>query len=203
LKRAFERQAEGRLSRLTASLHLTPDQVRAAREILLRQADARADAETASMRQVYTGKYDKEELNKLEKEAGDPDTQIKALLTPDQTAAYPNYQQKENAHKAHVATHLGMLPLQDTVDLTTEQQDRAFAALYQVSLDRISGKTTPTTTNEYEAALWRLDEETKDLEPVLTPTQLESYRQQIAIQAKLLRDLRDLSSKPEGSGGPK
>jgi hypothetical protein len=67
------------------------------------------------MRQVYTGKNDKEALDKLEKEAGDPDTQIKALLTPEQTAAYPNYQQEESAYKARVAAHLGMLPLQDTV----------------------------------------------------------------------------------------
>jgi RNA polymerase sigma factor (sigma-70 family) len=97
LKRAFEQQAEGRLSRLTTSLHLTPDQVQAAREILWRQADARANAEDAGMRQIYTGKHDKEALDKLEKDAGDPDTQIKALLTPEQTAAYPNYQQEESA----------------------------------------------------------------------------------------------------------
>jgi hypothetical protein len=152
------------------------------------------------MRQVYTGKYDQEALDKLDREAGDPDTQIKALLTPDQTAAYPNYQQEENAYKARVAAHLGMLPLQDTVDLTTEQQDRAFAALYQVSFDRISGKITPTTNNGYETALWRLDQEAKALEPVLTPTQLESYRQHEVAQAKAIKDI---SSKLEGSGGSK
>ena len=40
MKRAMEQQVEGRLSRLTASLHLTPEQAQAARDILLRQAQA-------------------------------------------------------------------------------------------------------------------------------------------------------------------
>ena len=134
----------------------------------------------------------------MEKEGGDPDTQIKALLTPDQTAAYPNYQQEENAHNARATANLGMLQLRDTVNLTTEQQDRAFAALYQAALDRISGNTRPTTDDEAEVAVWRLDQETKALEPVLTPTQLERYHQQQATQAKAIKDN---SSKMEDSRG--
>ena len=200
-KWVLEQRAEGRLSRLTASLHLTPDQVQAAREILLRQADAQAAAQAAAQRQqFFTGKYDQEELKKLEKEAGDPDTQIKALLTPAQTAAYPNYQQEENAHIARVMASGNLLPLQDTVELTTEQQNQAFAALYQVNLDRLSGKTKPATTNEVEAGLWFLDQQTKALEPVLTPAQLENYRQQQATQAKAIKDN---SSKMEDSRGSK
>jgi hypothetical protein len=200
LKRAFEQRAEGRLSRLAASLHLTPDQVQAAREILLRRADADAAAQVADMRRVYTGKYDKEGLDKLKQDAGDPDGQIKALLTPDQTAAYPNYQQEEHAHNARGSANVGMLQLRDAVDLTAEQEDRAFAALYQAALDRITGTAKPTTKDETEAQVWRLDQDTKALESVLTPTQFESYRQQQAIQAKLIRDV---SSKPEASGGSK
>jgi hypothetical protein len=199
-KRAFEQQAESRLSRLTAGLHLTPDQVQAVREILLRQADANAAAEAENMRRIYTGKYDKEALDKLKKDVGDPDPQIKALLTPDQTAAYPNYQQEEHAHDARGAANNGMLQLRNAVDLTAEQEDRAFAALYQAALDRILGTTKPTTKDETEAEVWRLDQNTKALETVLTPTQFESYRQQQANLAKLIRDL---SSKPEVSGGSK
>jgi hypothetical protein len=200
-KWVLEQRAEGRLARLTASLHLTPDQVAAARDILLRQADAQAAAQAAAQRQqFFTGKYDKEELKKLEQEAGDPDTQIKALLTPDQTAAYPNYQQEENAHMARVMASGSLIPLQDAVELTTEQQNQAFAALYQVNFDQLSGKTKPTTTNEAEAALWFLDQQTKALESILTPTQLESYRQQQATQAQAIKDN---SSNVEHSRGSK
>jgi hypothetical protein len=182
LKRAFEQQAKGRLSRLTASLHLTPDQVQAAREILLRKADAEAEGQTAMMRQISAGKFDQEALDKLEKEAGDPETQIQALLTPDQTAAYPGYKKDEASFDARTAANVDMAQLRDTtLGLTSEQEDRAFAALYQVSFDRLSGKAKPPTTNEVEAALWDRDLRTKALEPILTPTQLESYRQQQAI----------------------
>jgi len=185
IKQGMANQAESHLSRLTASLHLTPEQTQAAREILLRQADASAEA--TAMQQLY-GKYDQEALDKLKKDAGDPETQIQALLTPDQKAAYSNYQQEEAAHNARTAANFAILPLRDTLDLTTEQEDRAFAALYQVSFDQLSGKAKPPTTNEVERTLWDRDLRTKALEPILTPTQLESYRQQQAIQAKAIND---------------
>ena len=41
------------------------------------------------------------------------------------------------------------------------------------------------------------DQQVKALEPVLTPTQLESYRQQQATQAKATKDI---FSKMQGSG---
>jgi len=176
IKQSVESQAESHLARLTASLHLTPEQTQAAREILLRQADAYAEATV--MQQLY-GKYDKQALDKLKKDAGDPETQIQALLTPDQKAAYPNFQQEEAAHNARSQANFGILSLRDTLDLTTEQEDRAFAALYQVSFDQLSGKAKPPTTDEAGAARWHIDQRTKALEPILTPTQLESYRQDL------------------------
>jgi hypothetical protein len=185
IKQGKESQAESHLSRLTASLHLTPEQTQAAREILLRQADASAEASV--MQQLY-GKYDQEALDKLKKDAGDPETQIQALLTPDQKAAYSNYQQEEAAHNARISANFAILPLRDTLDLTTEQEDRAFAALYQVSFDQLSGKAKPPMTNEVEAALWFLDQQTKALKSILTPTQLETYHQQQATQVKAIKD---------------
>jgi hypothetical protein len=164
-------------------------------EILLRQADALAEA--AVMQQLY-GKYDKEALDKLTKDAGDPEAQIQALLTPDQKAAYTNYQQEEAAHNARSSANFAILPLRDTLDLTAEQEDRAFAALYQVSFEQLSGKAKPPTTNEVESALWDRELRAKALEPILTPTQLESYRQQQATQAKATKDN---SSKVEDSRG--
>ena len=134
----------------------------------------------------------------MQQEAGNRDEQIQALLTPDQKAAYSNYQQEEAAHNARTAANFAILPLRDTLDLTTEQEDRAFAALYQVSFDQLSGKAKPPTTNEVEVTLWDSDLRTKALEPILTPTQLESYRQQQATQAKAIKDN---SSKKEDSRG--
>ncbi|MGO9478297.1 MAG: sigma-70 family RNA polymerase sigma factor, partial [Limisphaerales bacterium] len=72
MKQAMEQQVEGRLSRLKASLHLTPEQVQAAHDILTRQAEVMS----AGMQQAFSGKYDTNELVRLAKNAGNPDEQI-------------------------------------------------------------------------------------------------------------------------------
>jgi hypothetical protein len=167
----------------------------------LRKADAEADGQTAMMRQISAGKFDREALDKLEADVGDPETQIQALLTPDQTAAYPGYKKDEASFNARSTANLDMVQLRDTtLGLTSEQEDRAFAALYQVSFDRLTGTIQPYVKGEVETLLWLMEQKAKALEPVLTPTQLESYRQAQASQANALRDLL---SKLVGGGGSK
>ena len=193
MKLAMDQQVDGRLSRLKASLNLTPEQEQAAREILARQAQAMS----AGMQQAFSGKFDKEELARLGKNAGNTDEQIKALLSPDQKAAYPNYQQEEAAHNARMAANSELMSLQATVGLTSDQQDRAFAALYDANFNQLTGNAKPPSGNQAEVMQWTLDQKAKALEPVLTPAQLESYQQQQAIQAKLAKDIL---SKMQGAG---
>jgi hypothetical protein len=154
---------------------------------------------STGMQQGFSGKFDKEELVRLAKEAGDPDTQIKALLTPDQQAAYQNYQQEEAAYNARLAANTELLQLQ-TLDLTPEQQDQAFAALYEVTFNQLTGSTKPPSNNQAEAMQWVFDQKTKALESILTPAQLKNYTQQQAIQAKLVQDI---INKLGGTGGSK
>ena len=196
MKLAMEQQVEGRLSRLKASLNLTPEQEQAAREILSRQGQAMA----TGMQQAFSGKFDKDELARLGKNAGNPDEQIQALLNPEQKAAYPRYQQEEAAYNARLAANSELLQLQTTLGLSAQQQDGAFAALYDVNLNQLAGNTKPPVGNQAEVMQWTLDQKAKALEPVLTPTQLESYQQQQAIQAKLAKDIL---SKMQGAGGSK
>jgi hypothetical protein len=196
MKQALEQQVEGRLSRMTASLHLTPEQTQAARDILMRQSQAMA----AGMQQAFSGKFDKEALTKMAKEAGDPEAQIEALLTPDQIAAYPGYKQDEAAHNASLAANTEMVQMQSTLDLTPEQLDQVYAALYELNFSQLTGVTKPSSTNMAEAFQWILDQKAKALEPVLTPAQLDKYRQQLATQAKLQKDILN---KMEGAGSSK
>ncbi len=206
MKQGLEQQVGSRLSRMTASLHLTAEQAQAAREILMRQAGAMS----VGMQQAISGKFDKEELARSSKAAGNPDAEIKALLTPDQQAAYPSYQQEEAAHNAGLAANIELLQLQSTLGLTSEQLDRAYAALYEVSFSQLTGSTKPPSTSQQapgdavaaqaEAMQWAMDQKAKALESVLTATQMEDYRKQQAIQAKLVQDIM---SKMQGAGGPK
>lgn len=196
MKQAMEQRVEGRLSRMTARLHLTAEQARAARDILMRQARAMA----AGVQQGISGKYDKAELARLTQEAGNPDEQLKALLTPEQQAAFPGCQQEEAAHDASLAANSELLQLQSTLGLAAEQLDPVYAALYDLNFSQLTGKAKPDVVNQGEAMQWALDQKAKALEPLLTETQLESYRRQQALQAKLVKDIM---TRMEGSGGAK
>jgi hypothetical protein len=196
MKQGMEQQVEGRLSRMTASLHLTPEQAQAARDILMRQARVMS----AGMQQAFSGKFDKEELARLAKEAGNVDVQIKALLTPDQQASFPAYQQEEAAHTASQSANTELLQMQSTLELTPEQMDQVYAALYELTFNQLTGSVKQKFANVGEEMQWALEQKTKALEPLLTETQLENYRQQQAVQAKLVKDI---VNKLEGSGGAK
>lgn len=190
MKLSMQQQAENKLARLTASLKLSPEQIASAREILQRQMQA----QSLGVQQAFSGKFDRAEIERAGKEAGDTEVQIKALLTPEQLAMYPAYQEEENAHTARQAASAELMALGD---LTSEQQDRAFAALYDMELAQLSGKMNPGTSNSADAMQWMLDQKAKVLEPILTPAQYENYRQVQALQAKVMQNV---ASKMQNSG---
>jgi len=196
INKASARWVEGELAGLTARLHLTPEQTQAVRDILSRHARV-TSAETEH---IFAGKYDKQELDRLREEAGDRDAQIQALLTPDQKAAWPDYKQQVAAQNARWRTSTQMEQLQSELDLTSEQADQASAAFYQVYLDQLTGKAKSGAKDDVEDLVWQLDQQTQALEPILTPTQLENYRQ---TQAARVKSARDLYSKMQGSSGSK
>jgi hypothetical protein len=195
MKQAMEQQVEGKLSRMTATLHLTPEQAQAARDILMRQAQVMS----TGMQQAFSGTYNKDELTSMAKDAGNPDEQIKALLTPDQRAAFPTYQQEESAFTARQTANWELLQMQSSLGLTPEQEDRAFAALYDVTFSQLTNAngltkgatpaSAPASANPADIMQWTFDQKDKALESVLTPTQLENYRQQQALQLKAANDI--------------
>jgi RNA polymerase sigma factor (sigma-70 family) len=198
MKQTMELQVQGHLARLDASLHLTPEQMLSASNILMRQADLM----TASMQQTFTGKFDKDKLFRMGKAAGDPDTQIKALLTPEQQADFPAYKQAEAANTAGLAANNELVQLKSTLNLTSDQLDPVYAALYNLNFDQLTGNAKPpaSVTGMSDAMQWTLDQKTAALEPLLTPAQLELYRQQQSSQSKLMKNITD---KMLGSGETK
>jgi RNA polymerase sigma factor (sigma-70 family) len=196
-KQGEARHLETELSGLTARLHLTPEQSQAVHDILLRHAQVNY---TAMDQQYTTGKVDKEELARLKAEAGDQNAQIQALLSPDQQAAYASYKQEKIAQYARWSASAATADLQGNLNLTSEQADRAFAALYPATVAEFtrrdkSGGQDP----EADRARWK-DTQAKALESILTPAQLESYRQ---INAAQTNSASDLSTKTEGGSGSK
>ena len=181
MQQAVELQVEARLGRMAASLHLTPEQIQAARDILLRQAQV--------MKRIFAGNFNMEDMAAADRTAGNPEQQLQALLTPEQHAAYPAYQQEEAAYNARQAANGELLQIEATLALSPDQADRAYAVLYDQSLNQLTGRDTPASTNQAELVQWFLDQKAKALEPVLTPAQLETYQRQQAAQAKLAKDI--------------
>ena len=88
--------------------------------------------------------------------------------------------------------------MQGNLNLTSEQADRAFAALYQVTLAEFTSRDKSGAQDpEANGARWK-DQQAKALESILTPAQLESYRQ---INAARTNSAGDLSSQMEGGSG--
>ena len=205
----MQQRVDGQLSRLKATLHLTPEQLQAARDILLRQAQLMS----AGVQQGMSGQFDMDKISSLAKDAGDPDEQIQALLTPEQKANYKNYKQEEATYNARQAANVDLFTIQSTLGLTSEQEDRAFAALYDFDLNQLNGgaapASKPASTNladlmhwtMVDVQQWNLDQKAKALEPVLTPTQMGNYRQQQALQLQAAKDM--WTKMGLGSGGSK
>ena len=143
------------------------------------------------MHYFTTGKYHKEEVARLKQEAGDQDVQIEALLTPDQQTAYASYKQDQAARFSRWSASGRTAELQGNLNLTSEQADRAFAALYQVS-SRTDQQRQVGRDGGEELYARRKDQQAKALESVLTPAQLEGYRQ---IRAAQTNSAGDLASK--------
>jgi RNA polymerase sigma factor (sigma-70 family) len=192
MKVALEQQVSNRLSRMTTILHLTPEQTDAARDILMKQARVTS----SGMEQVFSGKFDPGQIAKLGQEAGNPEQQIKVLLTPEQQAGYKAYQEEEAAQNARLAANNELLQMQSMLGLTPQQEDQVFGVLYNLTLDQLNGKATPAFTNAAEQMQWASDQKVNALQPVLGASQLDAYRQ---LQETQLKFVRSIVSKMQGS----
>ena len=203
MKGYMEQMVVGKINKMRDKLNLTPDQDQAIREILLKQADVQAEAAQS----VFSGKMTREDLVQAQKSAGgDPEKQIQALLTPDQQAAYNEYKKEDAISNARLAANAEMLQMQNTLGLSTEQQDKVYEVLYdqyakQLSGAAAGGQTGSTNADPLAAVQTQLDQKLKALESVLTPTQLESYRQFQQAQVKMIQGFLP-SGKKDSANAP-
>lgn len=188
MKNAIEQQTVGKLERLKPRLNLTPSQEEGIRAILTRQAEHA----TAAAERLFTGDLSAEDLGAVNREAGNPEAEIKALLTPEQLTAYEEYKDEENVSNARLAANAELLQMQGALGLTQEDQDRVFNVLYDLTLDTLKGNlgdAPPKDSDPASAVTWQMERKLKALEPVLTPAQLASYRKLQEDQARMIRNL--------------
>ncbi len=201
MKSAMEQQLLGRLTRLQERLNLSPEQAQGIEDILKRQASQAAEA----MEKVFAGKMKPGDLASLRQtDAGPVDEQIAALLSPEQKAAYEDYQKEEAVSNARLVSNAEVLQMQNALGLSQSQQDQVYAILYDQNLAQLKGQmaSSPGAAASTPADVMQgfLDQKVKALEAVLTPSQLERYRQQQQAQIKFLQTMTGTGGKAAGAG---
>ena len=180
IKSQLEQQTEGKISRMKARLRLTSEQEQAIRESM----NAATKKMLAASQKIYSGEVKPDELNDLlsledsREESGV--RPINEILTPEQRTEYQALQKEEFQNAARVAASAEMMQLQGSLGLTQEQQDNVFSALYQQSVDPVSGLVATSmeaTISDPAAALQQaFDRKVEALRPILTSEQLKTYR---------------------------
>jgi len=207
-----QKDALARLARMKPMLSLTEDQERAITNIMTKHIQH--GTQVAS--DMLAGKLTLEQLQANARASGSEQEEIKALLTPEQLAAYPAYQQAEKTVATDNRAKSDASRIADDFNLSKEQQEQIHSLFHELYLrDATSGRNEAaikaqvaqgnlTDAANMETALResQLQEKQKILEGVLSPEQLATYRQeqmaQIRQQAELAKKLFP-SDKPAGT----
>ena len=197
MRSALAQQSKGQLSRMQAKLDLTPGQAEAIQRILDRQTQVISK----SMQKAFAGKLGQEDMAELRRDSFDPETEIKALLSPEQLALYQEYKQDEAVGQARLAANAEMLQMQGSLGLSPEQQDQVFSVLYDATLRQMQdGPGGAKNGDPAEVLQSMLEQKVMALEGVLTAEQLQSYRQAQETQIQFLKTfLPQTGSNPGGS----
>jgi hypothetical protein len=142
------------------------------------------------MKGVYSGKADRQKLAAFREGSGDPESQIRAVLSPEQQTAYAAFKEEEKVNRASSAANGEVLQMQHTLDLTDDQQGKVFAVLYDQALQQRKAEADgPEPANPAEVMQIVMDRKLQALAGVLTPTHLAGYRQQEELQLKFLKGI--------------
>ncbi len=178
-----KKNALAKLARMKEQLHLTDDQELSISNIMMARIDASSQQAQAAMSGQPTGKS-----QKLAEEAAE----IQAQLNPDQLATYPDFKQSETEFGARGSASADLTLMTGSMELSSDQRDKAQAVLYQYYLDRATdGSSQSSAVAQARAAgnigeiadlqmqvqKQELQDKLKLLDGILNPDQLKSYEQ--------------------------
>lgn len=180
-----DQQAQGRLARMKDKLNLTPDQEQAIAAILRQQTERGM----AVAQKMFTGKLTHDEMRAAQEGGGNPEEQIRSVLSPEQLAGYQEYQHEEAVANARLMANAELLQLQGAMTLKPEQQDQVFAALYDHTVAMLDGTRVelPPAGGPEAIAEWQVARKVKALEGILEPEQLRRYREVQESQLKMIK----------------
>jgi RNA polymerase sigma factor (sigma-70 family) len=176
------KDAQARLDRMKKMLNLTDDQAQAIGDIMQRNIQNQSQM----MMAILTGKSTPEQQKALGAGNANEQAEIKALFTPEQVAAYPDYLQAELTTAADDSAKNDASQIAGEFGLSASQQEQIHAAFYPISLNapqaaiaaaKQSGDLAAVATITEELQKAQLEEKLKILGSILTPEQINTYRE--------------------------
>ena len=210
-EKAMQKDALARLSRMKKVLNLTDDQEQAISKIMTNRIHLQAQLGLG----VLTGKLTPEQAQAQAAASADNEAEIKALLTPDQLVAYPEYQQAEKTIAADTSATSDARQMANKFSLSKEQQEQLRALFYEMKLKETASALNEQAINQakrsgnlaeayrisIELEKAQLEEKLRILEGFLSPDQMTTYRQEqmdrINTQAEAMKMF--LPQKPAGT----
>jgi broad specificity phosphatase PhoE len=183
-----QKNALARLSRMKKMLNLSADQEQAIGNIMTNQIQRQSQMTLDSM----MGKLTPEQAQAQAVAMGDEQAEIKALLTPEQLAAYPGYVQAEKTTAADNSATSEAGQIAANFSLPKDQQEKLRGLLYEMNLREPdsalnqqavtqaskSGKIADALNMSVELQKQQLEEKLRILAGFLFPEQMTTYRQE-------------------------
>ncbi|HZM01463.1 MAG TPA: sigma-70 family RNA polymerase sigma factor, partial [Candidatus Saccharimonadales bacterium] len=125
------KDAKARLARMTKALNLTEDQAQAIDEMM----QTKIKEGTQMTMDLMTGKSTADQYQAVAKIQSSQDAEIKALLTPGQMDAYPQYLQTEKITAATTSANNDAGQIANDFSLSKDQQQQIQTSFYQLNLN--------------------------------------------------------------------
>lgn len=182
MKMNHANQIETQIAALKLRLHLTDAQEKTLRDILV----AQQNITNSAMEKMMEGKPSSQEMEALTQSKQDSETQLKQLLTPEQTVEYEKYRTEQKQLQSEMIANMQLVQLQQTLNLNSTQQDQIFKILYQLNQETSKTEGTPALPNNFQEQQ-RAKKEA--LRSILTPEQFKIYEQQLDFQRQMMETL--------------
>jgi hypothetical protein len=187
MKSSLEQATQRKLSRMQEKLRLSPAQAQAVQAILSRQTQGTLEG----VKGANSGKPDSRKIAELRGTGGNPAEEIRSLLSPEQQTAYEAMKDEEAVNNARLAANSELIQMQGHLGLDASQQDKVYAVLFEQlrSQFREESSGRSTSANPAQAMQAMQERRLRALEGILTPDQMEGYRQQQDRQIQFMKKI--------------
>jgi RNA polymerase sigma factor (sigma-70 family) len=182
------KDAQARLARMKIMLNLSDDQAQAINDIMQKHIQSQSQMTLA----MLSGKDTREQPQAMGGFPDNGEAEIKALFTPEQLAAYPQYQEAKQVTAANNSANSDASLIAGDFNLSKEQKEQIRAAFYQMNLDQSanglnqeaisaskkSGDLAGVVNMSIELQKSQLDQKLKALGDILSPEQINTYREE-------------------------